>query len=120
MEYNPPPNPPVIDAFNTITDYLMIENSTELLTCRSTGGNPLASLAWSCYSGIQSNPNISGGSVSRSVQFTARRNQDNTCTCTATHEAGPLQQATLDVNIMCKYPFNTKIQSGRYTSGHRD
>ncbi|WAR05854.1 LOW QUALITY PROTEIN: HMCN1-like protein [Mya arenaria] len=99
---NPPPYPPVIDDFNTITDYQMIENSTERLTCRSTGGNPLASLAWSCYNGIESNPNVSGGSISRSVQFTARRNQDNTCTCTATHEAGPLQQATMDVNIM--YP----------------
>ncbi|WAR05772.1 LOW QUALITY PROTEIN: HMCN1-like protein [Mya arenaria] len=99
---NPPPNPPVIDDFNTITDYQMIENSTERLTCRSTGGNPLASLAWSCYNGIESNPNVSGGSISRSVQFTALRNQDNTCTCTATHEAGPLQQATMDVNIM--YP----------------
>ncbi|WAR06416.1 hypothetical protein MAR_021785 [Mya arenaria] len=100
---DPPPNPPVIDDFNTITDYHMIENSTERLTCRSTGGNPLASLTWSCYNGIETNPNINGGSVSRTVQFTARRNQDNTCTCTATHEAGPLQQATLDVNIMCKY-----------------
>ncbi|XP_052804780.1 hemicentin-1-like isoform X2 [Mya arenaria] len=98
----PPPNPPVIDDFNTITDYQMIENSPERLTCRSTGGNPLASLAWSCYNGTESNPIISGDSVSRSVQFTARRNQDNSCTCTATHEAGPLQQAILDVNIM--YP----------------
>ncbi|WAR05801.1 PXDN-like protein [Mya arenaria] len=80
----------------------MIENSTERLTCRSTGGNPLASLAWSCYNGTESNLNINNGSVSRSVQFTARRNQDNTCTCTAIHEAGPLQQATMDVNIM--YP----------------
>ncbi|XP_052805817.1 uncharacterized protein LOC128235119 isoform X2 [Mya arenaria] len=101
----PSPNPPVIDDFNKITDYQMIENSTERLTCRSTGGNPLASLAWSCFNGIESNPNISGGSVSRSVQFTARRNQDNTCTCTATHEAGPLQQVSLDVNIM--YPPST-------------
>ncbi|XP_052806948.1 nephrin-like [Mya arenaria] len=83
----------------------MIENSTERLTCRSTGGNPLASLAWSCYSGTESNLNINNGSVSRSVQFTARRNQDNTCTCTATHEAGPLQQATLGINIM--YPPST-------------
>ncbi|XP_052803217.1 uncharacterized protein LOC128233540 isoform X2 [Mya arenaria] len=100
-----PPNPPVIDDFNTITDYQMIENSTERLTCRSTGGNPLASLAWSCYNGIESDPSINGGSVSRSVQFTARRNQDNTCTCTATHEAGPLQQVQLDINIM--YPPST-------------
>ncbi|WAR05911.1 hypothetical protein MAR_021280, partial [Mya arenaria] len=69
---HPSPNPPVIDDFNKITDYQMIENSTERLTCRSTGGNPLASLAWSCFNGIESNPNISGGSVSRSVQFTAR------------------------------------------------
>ncbi|WAR05761.1 LOW QUALITY PROTEIN: hypothetical protein MAR_021130, partial [Mya arenaria] len=83
----------------------MIENSTERLTCRSTGGNPLASLTWSCYNGIESNPNFNGGSVSRTVQFTARRNQDNTCTCTATHEAGPLQQAILNVNIM--YPPST-------------
>ncbi|XP_052807181.1 hemicentin-1-like isoform X2 [Mya arenaria] len=97
-----PSDPPVIDDYNTITDYQMIENSTERLTCRSTGGNPLASLAWSCYNGTESTPNISGGSVSRSVQFTARRNQDNTCTCTATHEAGPLQKATLYVNII--YP----------------
>ncbi|WAR06426.1 LOW QUALITY PROTEIN: HMCN2-like protein [Mya arenaria] len=102
VKSNPPPNPPVIDDFNTITDYQMIENSPERLTCRSTGGNPLASLAWSCYNGTESNPIISGDSVSRSVQFTARRNQDNSCTCTATHEAGPLQQAILDVNIM--YP----------------
>ncbi|WAR05783.1 hypothetical protein MAR_021152, partial [Mya arenaria] len=99
---NSPSDPPVIDDYNTITDYQMIENSTERLTCRSTGGNPLASLAWSCYNGTESTPNISGGSVSRSVQFTARRNQDNTCTCTATHEAGPLQKATLYVNII--YP----------------
>ncbi|WAR05741.1 hypothetical protein MAR_021110 [Mya arenaria] len=98
---DPPPNPPVIDNFNTLTDYQMIENSTERLTCRSTGGNPLASLAWSCYNGTESNPNINGSSVSRSVQFTARRNQDNTCTCTATHEAGPLQQATMDVYKDC-------------------
>ncbi|XP_052806947.1 uncharacterized protein LOC128236124 isoform X2 [Mya arenaria] len=101
----PPPNPPVIDDFNTIPHYQMIENMTERFTCRSTGGNPLASLTWSCYNGIVSNPNISGGSVSRSVQFTARRNQDKTCTCNATHEAGLFQQATLDVNIL--YPPST-------------
>ncbi|WAR06572.1 CD166-like protein [Mya arenaria] len=95
---HPPPSPPVIDNFIAMSYFKMIENSTERLTCTSTGGNPLASLAWSCNNGIESYPNKSDGSVSRSISWTARRNQDPICTCTATHEAGPPQLVNMHIN----------------------
>ncbi|XP_052802983.1 nephrin-like [Mya arenaria] len=99
---HPPPSPPVIDNFIAMSYFKMIENSTERLTCTSTGGNPLASLAWSCNNGIESYPNKSDGSVSRSISWTARRNQDPICTCTATHEAGPPQLVNMHISVM--YP----------------
>ncbi|WAR05768.1 HMCN1-like protein, partial [Mya arenaria] len=80
-----PTDSPVIEGYASGSKYSMIENSTESLTCISTGGNPLATLTWSCFNGQMSSPSEQGSTVKRVVQWSARRNENARCTCTASH-----------------------------------
>ncbi|WAR08697.1 CD166-like protein [Mya arenaria] len=86
-----PSDPPVIEGYASGSTYSMIENSTESLACSSTGGNPLAILTWSCFNNQMSNPTVQESTIKRAVQWTARRNENARCTCTALHVSRPNQ-----------------------------
>ncbi|XP_052806781.1 cell adhesion molecule 2-like [Mya arenaria] len=100
-----PSGPPVIIGYASGSNYSMIENRTEILTCSSTGGNPLATLTWDCFNGQMFSPTVQGSMVKRVVQWTARRNENARCTCTASHVTGQnqSQSAFVNVKILCKY-----------------
>ncbi|XP_052803166.1 hemicentin-1-like [Mya arenaria] len=104
-----PSDPPVIEGYASGSTYSMIENSTESITCSSTGGNPLATLTWSCFNGQISSPTVQGSTVKRVVQLTARRNENASCTCTASHVTRPNQPRNAFVNVNILYPPSTPL-----------
>ncbi|XP_052803461.1 hemicentin-1-like isoform X1 [Mya arenaria] len=104
-----PTDSPVIEGYASGSKYSMIENSTESLTCISTGGNPLATLTWSCFNGQMSSPSEQGSTVKRVVQWSARRNENARCTCTASHVTRQNQSQSAFVNVNVLYPPSTPI-----------
>ncbi|XP_052810895.1 hemicentin-1-like [Mya arenaria] len=104
-----PSDPPVIEGYASGSTYSMIENSTESLACSSTGGNPLAILTWSCFNNQMSNPTVQESTIKRAVQWTARRNENARCTCTALHVSRPNQPKSAFINVNILYPPSTPL-----------
>ncbi|XP_052769197.1 uncharacterized protein LOC128209277 [Mya arenaria] len=104
-----PSDPPVIEGYASGGTYNMIENSIENLTCSSSGGNPLANLTWSCFNNQMSSPIEQGRTVKRVVQWTARRNENARCTCTASHAVRPNKHQTAFVNVNILYSPSTPL-----------
>ncbi|XP_052805975.1 hemicentin-1-like [Mya arenaria] len=104
-----PSSPPAIRGYANGSTYSMIENSTESLTCSSKGGKPLATLTWKCFNNQMSDPTEQDHTVTRVVQWTARRYENARCTCIASHMMIPdqLQSAFVNVNIL--YPPSTPL-----------
>ncbi|XP_052803200.1 hemicentin-1-like isoform X3 [Mya arenaria] len=104
-----PSDPPVIEGYASGSTFSMIENSTESLTCRSTGGNPLATVTWNCFNNQMSSPIEQGSTVKRTVQWTAKRNENARCTCTASHVTRPNQLQSAFVNVNILYPPSSPL-----------
>lgn len=101
---DPPSTSPFILNFTNGSDYYMIKgsNSTQQLTCKISGGNQLANLQWSCYSGTTENQ-TTNQTASQTVIWKAG-SQESTCTCTAYHRLSVQNRSTsVNVKIICKY-----------------
>ena len=75
-----PSGPPIIQNFHNGDTCKVIENIQRVLSCSITGGNPLATLSWTCFNS-GSAPTTVGSTVTKTVTFTASRGQDRSCTC---------------------------------------
>ncbi|WAR06231.1 hypothetical protein MAR_021600 [Mya arenaria] len=76
-------------------------NSKQTLQCVVHGGNPLASLSWSCYSGTQTDMNTPSSAVSNVSWFAGEWNE-STCICQASHILGWSQSQSVTVKVLCK------------------
>ena len=94
-----PDGPPKIQP--DVSTYKVIENTQGLLTCEIKGGNPLATLSWSCFNnGL---PTVtSGTTVTKTEQWNATRGSDRTCTCRSSHPVAGTQSDSVNVNVLCK------------------
>ncbi|XP_071094600.1 B-cell receptor CD22-like [Haliotis cracherodii] len=74
----PPPVPPSITNFQT----LMFEGDPETISCSVTGGNPLATITWSCPGTGPASVSISGQTRTSTLSFTVSRSQNSQqCQC---------------------------------------
>ena len=78
-------------GFPTITQIPVgpiVENTTVTLTCTIQGGNPVATITWSCEGATQITPTGSPSTVdaNSSVEFvTSKNNNGKICTCAGRH-----------------------------------
>ena len=85
----------------------IIEGSKITLTCTIGGGNPVATITWSCDGATQITPTGSPSTVNAmsSVELVTSKNNDGRiCTCTGRHllwTNDKIQQHT--VTVYCKY-----------------
>ena len=83
------------------------EGKKVALTCTIGGGNPVATITWSCDGATQINPTGSPSTVDviSSVEIvTSKNNNGQICTCTGTHilwTNDKAQQHT--ITVYCKY-----------------
>ena len=97
-------------TFPTITQtpvVPIIEGSKVTLTCTIQGGNPVATITWSCDGATQITPTKSPSTVDviSSVELvTSKRSNGQICTCTGGHilwTNDKTQQHT--ITVYCKY-----------------
>ncbi|XP_052803222.1 hemicentin-1-like isoform X2 [Mya arenaria] len=82
------------------TDYYLIRNSNtrQSLRCEVNGGNPLATLKWSCYDGIQSDENSQSSAIS-TVNWIAANLSDSACICSASHILGWTDRRFVNIHV---------------------
>ncbi|WAR05673.1 hypothetical protein MAR_021042 [Mya arenaria] len=82
------------------TDYYLIRNSNtrQSLRCEVNGGNPLATLKWSCYDGIQSDENSQSSAIS-TVNWIAANLSDSACICSASHILGWTDRRFVNIHM---------------------
>ena len=96
----------------------IIEGNKVILTCTIQGGNPVATITWSCDGATQIIPtgSPSTGDVISSVELvTSKNNNGQVCTCTGRHllwTNDKIQQHT--VTVYCKYKIECNIVSWVY------
>ncbi|XP_071095653.1 V-set and immunoglobulin domain-containing protein 10-like [Haliotis cracherodii] len=74
----PPPAPPSITKFQT----LMFEGDPETISCTVTGGNPLATITWSCPGTGSASVSDSGQTRTSTLSFIVSRSQNSQqCQC---------------------------------------
>lgn len=98
-----PEESPIIFGVADGQTYRMIEtsNNQQQLTCGITGGNPLATMSWSCYPG-SSTTNITQETVYNTYTWTGG-NFERNCTCTAQHALWLSSKSTsVAVELLCK------------------
>ena len=85
----------------------IIEGNKVTLTCTIQGGNPVATITWSCEGATQITPTGSPstvGAISSVELVTSKNNNGQICTCTGRHilwTNDKIQQQT--VTVYCKY-----------------
>ena len=91
----------------------IIAGSNVLLTCTIQGGNPVATITWSCDGATQITPTGSPEDVISRVELvTSKNNNGQICTCTGKHllwTNDKTQQHT--INVYCKYTIVCDIVS---------
>ncbi|XP_052803219.1 hemicentin-1-like [Mya arenaria] len=86
--YNPDKHVLVSNQTHDVDFYLIRNSNTkQSLQCQVDGGNPMATLKWSCYDGIQSNGNSQSSAIS-TVTWIAADLTDSTCICYTSHILG--------------------------------
>ncbi|XP_048241029.1 uncharacterized protein LOC124119587 [Haliotis rufescens] len=74
----PPSDPPSITQFETV----MFEGDPETISCSVTGGNPLATIMWSCPGAGVASVSDSGQTRTSTLSFTVSRSQNGQqCQC---------------------------------------
>ncbi|XP_052804058.1 hemicentin-1-like isoform X1 [Mya arenaria] len=84
---------------NDISFYLMRNsNINQSLKCQVYGGNPLATLKWSCYDGIQSDENSQSSAIS-TVTWIATDLTESTCNCSASNIFGWTDRRVVYIHV---------------------
>lgn len=96
----------------------IIEGSKVTLTCTVQGGNPVATITWSCDGATQIAPTGSPsteGAISSVELVTSKNNNGQICTCTGSHPLwtdDKIQQHT--ITVYCKYKIVCNMVSWVY------
>ena len=96
----------------------IIEGSKITLTCTIGGGNPVATITWSCDGATQITPTGSPStidSISSVELVTSKNNSGQICTCTGRHilwTSEKTQQHT--ITVYCKYRIVCNMASWVY------
>ncbi|CAG2228535.1 unnamed protein product [Mytilus edulis] len=95
--------PPNVELVITQSPLGTLDTGDEVtLTCKVSGGNPLAELNWDCGDGIKNN--TSGNTSSYSVRFQVNKsNNGKQCNCAATHPV-PTYRPTKQHILIVYYP----------------
>ncbi|XP_048241118.1 hemicentin-2-like [Haliotis rufescens] len=95
----PPPVPPSITEFQT----LMFEGDTETISCSLTGGNPLATITWSCPGTGSASVSDSGQTRTSALSFVVSRSQNSQqCQCLGAWQYGGYNQSDVRTfNVSC-------------------
>ncbi|XP_046558359.1 B-cell receptor CD22-like isoform X5 [Haliotis rubra] len=81
----PPPVPPSITQFPDV----MFEGDTQTISCSVTGGNPLATITWSCPGTGSASVSDSGQTRTSTLSFTVSRSQNGQqCQCLGAWQYG--------------------------------
>jgi hypothetical protein len=75
-----------------------------MLACIIKGGNPLATLTWTCFNNGLS-PEISGTTVTKTVIWYTTRGADRSGTCQSSHSIAGTQSVSVNVQVLCKLSF---------------
>ncbi|XP_048240962.1 V-set and immunoglobulin domain-containing protein 10-like [Haliotis rufescens] len=105
----PPPVPPTITEFQT----LMFEGDQETISCSVTGGNPLATITWSCPGTGSALVSDSGQTRTSTLFFTVSRSQNGQqCQCMGAWQYGGYNLSDVRTfNVSCpnnQQPLNAK------------
>ncbi|XP_048241012.1 V-set and immunoglobulin domain-containing protein 10-like isoform X2 [Haliotis rufescens] len=105
----PPPAPPSITEFQT----LMFEGDPETISCSVTGGNPLATITWSCPGTGSASISDSGQTRTSTLSFTVSRSQNSQqCQCQGAWQHGGYNQSDVRTfNVSCpkrQQPLNAE------------
>jgi hypothetical protein len=96
----------------------IIEGNKVTLTCTIQGGNPVATIMWSCDGATQITPTGSPStidSISSVELVTSKNNSGQICTCTGRHilwTSEKTQQHT--ITVYCKYRIVCNMASWVY------
>lgn len=95
---------PVIQGFTVGQTYSIIRgsNTQQQLTCGIKGGNPVATLSWSCYPTGNSSTNNTEDTGYSTYTWVGGTTEQN-CTCIAQHNLWMSPRSTyVTVRILCK------------------
>ena len=96
----------------------IIEGNKVTLTCTIQGGNPVATITWSCDGTTQITPRGSPSTVDAisSVELvTSKNNNGQICTCTGRHLLWTNDKIQQDIiTVYCKYKIECNIVSWVY------
>ena len=101
----------------------IIEGSKITLTCSIQGGNPVATITWSCDGATQITPTGSPSTedaISSVELVTSKNNNGHICTCTGRHllwTNGKIQQHIITVYCKCILCLQLAITSVHGTDG---
>ncbi|XP_048240965.1 hemicentin-2-like, partial [Haliotis rufescens] len=106
----PPPVPPSITKFQT----LMFEGDQETIICSVTGGNPLATITWSCPGTGSASVSDSGQTRTSTLSFTVSRSQNGQqCQCLGAWQYGGYNQSDVRTfSVSC--PTNPQPLNAEY------
>ena len=106
MNFNVLDQPTTLPTITQTPDGPIIEGNKVTLTCIIQGGNPVATITWSCEGATQ----ITTGSPSTvdaisSIELvTSKNNNGQTCTCTGRHLLWTNDKAQQhNITVYCKY-----------------
>ncbi|XP_052804065.1 hemicentin-1-like isoform X1 [Mya arenaria] len=102
IRYSPDKHVFVNNQTRNIEFYLIRNSNTkQSLKCQVNGGNPLATLKWPCYDGIQSDEDLQLGAIS-TVTWIAADITDSTCICSASHILGWKDRRVVYIHVYYK------------------
>ena len=88
----------------------IIEGNKVTLTCTIQGGNPVATITWSCDGATQINPTGSPSTVDAIFSLelvTSKNNNGQICTCTGRHLLWTNDKTQQhNITVYCKYRYN--------------
>ena len=98
----------------------IIEGNKVTLTCIIQGGNPVATITWSCDGPTQITPtrSPSTGEVISSIEFvTSKSNNGEICTCTGRHLLWTVDEKEQHtITVYCKYKIICYMVSWLYVA----
>ena len=107
MNFNVLDQPTTLPTITQTPDGPIIEGNKVTLTCIIQGGNPVATIAWSCEGATQITPTGSPSTVDAisSIELvTSRNNNGQTCTCTGRHLLWTNDKTQQhNITVYCKY-----------------
>ncbi|XP_046555519.1 uncharacterized protein LOC124264775 isoform X2 [Haliotis rubra] len=111
VKYPPPPVPPSITQFPD----LMFEGDQQTISCSVTGGNPLATITWSCPGTGSASVTDSGQTRTSTLSFAVSRSQNGQqCQCLGTWQYGGYNYTDVRTfNVSC--PTSTQPLKDEYT-----